>query len=361
MEISPRELRDIEIREAFRGYNRDDVNDLLERAALTIDALTERVRELGDRLSTTAPGAVGAQARARDLEDMLERTLLLAKRAADEEVTEAQTKARQLVGDAEAKARKLLLDAEIDARRRAEQETGKIQRELVDFGERRDVLVAAVTELERFESEYRERLLRSIEADLAVISGRSPAAPGPRPDVPDVEIPPLPEAVHRRDADEPRPAAIADAPAPAIATSATADDASDGFETIATADTSPNGGSAREPSAMSAMSAMSATPGTPATSGTPASTDEPTAAYDARLGDLSEPDEQIDLLDAEDRDERDDRDTLDTLGELDADDAFFAQLRDAVSDDQPLTEGEGSFFDQDTHDAASREIFRRRR
>jgi hypothetical protein len=32
-----------------------------------------------------------------------------------------------------------------------------------------------------------------------------------------------------------------------------------------------------------------------------------------------------------------------------------------VSDDQPLTEGEGSFFDQDTHDAASREIFRRRR
>lgn len=348
MEISPRELRDIEIREAFRGYNRDDVNDLLERAALTIDALTERVRELGDRLSTTAPGAVGAQARARDLEEMLERTLLLAKRAADEEVTEAQTKSRQLVGDAEAKARKLLLDAEIDARRRAEEETGKIQRELVDFGERRDVLVAAVAELERFEAEYRERLLRSIEADLAVISGRSQAAPGPRPDVPDVEIPPLPEAVQRRDV-TPRPAAVADAPTPVIDTS-TPDDASDAgdttgeLEAIDAADAavaSSNGGSAREAFTMPA---------------TPASTDEPTAAYDARLGDFAEPDEQIDLLGAEDRD---DLEALD--GSLDADDAFFAQLREAVSDDQPLTEGEGSFFDQDTHDAATREIFRRRR
>ena len=31
MEITPRELRDVEIAEAFRGYNREVVNDLLER------------------------------------------------------------------------------------------------------------------------------------------------------------------------------------------------------------------------------------------------------------------------------------------------------------------------------------------
>ena len=27
MEITPRELRDVEIREAFRGYSRDEVNE----------------------------------------------------------------------------------------------------------------------------------------------------------------------------------------------------------------------------------------------------------------------------------------------------------------------------------------------
>jgi DivIVA domain-containing protein len=38
MDVTPRELRDVEIREAFRGYNRDEVNDLLERAAARTSA-----------------------------------------------------------------------------------------------------------------------------------------------------------------------------------------------------------------------------------------------------------------------------------------------------------------------------------
>ena len=41
MDVTPRELRDIEIREAFRGYHRDEVDELLERAAATIEDLTE--------------------------------------------------------------------------------------------------------------------------------------------------------------------------------------------------------------------------------------------------------------------------------------------------------------------------------
>src|SRR5438270_8728416 len=52
MEISPRELRDVEIRESLRGYNRDEVNDLLERAAGTIEATTERLQQLTERLAS---------------------------------------------------------------------------------------------------------------------------------------------------------------------------------------------------------------------------------------------------------------------------------------------------------------------
>lgn len=47
--ITPRYLRDVEIRDALRGYNRDDVNTLLERAAQTIEALEARVRQLEAR------------------------------------------------------------------------------------------------------------------------------------------------------------------------------------------------------------------------------------------------------------------------------------------------------------------------
>ena len=79
MEITARELRDVEIAEAFRGYNRDVVNDLLERAAATIDASAARVRELTDRLNSAQMEA----GRSRETEDILHRTLLLAQRAAD--------------------------------------------------------------------------------------------------------------------------------------------------------------------------------------------------------------------------------------------------------------------------------------
>lgn len=339
MEISPRELRDIEIREAFRGYNRDEVNELLDRAAATIDALTGRVRELGDRLAE-APGDTGE--RSRDLEEMLERTLLLAKRTADEEVTEAQAKARQLVDDAETKARKLVLDAEVDARRRAEEEQGKIRRELIDFGERRDALAKSVVELEKFETEYRERLLRSIEADLAVISGRGAAAPGPSPEIEPVEIPPLPEAVgvSMSEIETPRE------PAP---------DPETGSE--------PSPDSA-EPEAdakamLEAAAAKAAAKHEAETRERGSIADEPTAAFDTMSGQEPSPGAdrersgQIDLLDAEAVD-------AEVVRDDDDDDEFFTQLREAVSDDRPSSQQEAVFFDQDT-DSSKREMFRRRR
>ena len=56
MDITPQELRDIEIRESFRGYHRDDVDDLLERAASTIEHLEHQIRVLQERLAS-APAA----------------------------------------------------------------------------------------------------------------------------------------------------------------------------------------------------------------------------------------------------------------------------------------------------------------
>ena len=58
MDVTPRELRDTDIREGFRGYHRDDVDELLERAASTVEGLTERVRQLTERLSS-AEGSAG--------------------------------------------------------------------------------------------------------------------------------------------------------------------------------------------------------------------------------------------------------------------------------------------------------------
>jgi len=45
MTITPNELRDVEIRTEMRGYSRDEVNRLLEEAAVTIEELTAKLAE----------------------------------------------------------------------------------------------------------------------------------------------------------------------------------------------------------------------------------------------------------------------------------------------------------------------------
>ena len=104
MDVTPQELRGSEIKEAFRGFNRDEVDDLLERAAATIENLTHQVQELESR-ATNEPAPLPSS---RDDAEMLQRTLLLAQRAADDAVNEAQAHARQLIEESEARAQALV-------------------------------------------------------------------------------------------------------------------------------------------------------------------------------------------------------------------------------------------------------------
>ena len=119
MDVTPQELRGSEIKEAFRGFNRDEVDDLLERAAATIENLTRQVQELESR----APGDPAEVPTNRDDAEMLQRTLLLAQRAADDAVSEAQAHARKLIEESEARAQALVGEAESTARRIAERRT----------------------------------------------------------------------------------------------------------------------------------------------------------------------------------------------------------------------------------------------
>ena len=185
MDVTPRELRDIDIRERLGGYNKDDVDDLLERAAARIEALEGQLRAAQAQVEANAADT----GKTRETEDMLHRTLLLAQRAADEAVAEAQTKARQILDDAESKSRSMVSEAETSARRQAETERRRLEGEVLDFGAKRDALVADVDALERFETDYRGRLRRAVESDLEMLSSKGSVAPSPRPTTHDVEMP----------------------------------------------------------------------------------------------------------------------------------------------------------------------------
>lgn len=322
MDVTPRELRDIDIREAFRGYNRDEVDDLLERAAATIERHLERVRELGDRLSSVEQEAGGH----RETEDMLHRTLLLAQRTADEAVAEARARAQQMVDEAEARARSLLSEAETSARRVAEAERTRREQDVAELAQTRDRLQSDVDALETFALDYRDRLFRLIEADLAAIAARPSAALPERPATSDVEVPVAPEGVEWPPEAVPAEAEVQPMPpVPAVPPASS--------ESRVPAETTEIGTAADD------VSWQAPPPGAVA----------PEAIV---LDDVAEPTASLfaepDPMEAE---------VLD-------DDAFFATLREAVHDDTPLgprDDDEEPIYDQDLTDPGRFGVFKRRR
>ena len=72
--------------------------------------------------------------------DVIQRTLILAQKAADEAVADAQAKSAQLMSESEAKARRLVSEAESTARRIAESERRRIEAEIAQLGTTRDAL-----------------------------------------------------------------------------------------------------------------------------------------------------------------------------------------------------------------------------
>ncbi|MDQ1467416.1 MAG: cell division initiation protein [Actinomycetota bacterium] len=340
MDVTPRELRDVEIREAFRGYNRDEVNDLLERAAAAIEALNERARVLGERL---AAGQVDS-GRGRETEDMLHRTLLLAQRASDEAIAEAEEKSRVMIEEAETRSRRMLADAAIEARRATDSERRRLEQEINELQTRRDALSTDVDGLEHFETDYRSRLVSAMEADLHAI---------------ETDL----ERIRER-------AAALPGEKPAISTLGSATGAAPSYRDDPVATTEVDMRSFVDDSARPLVGSGSGVPSSePISEAAHAAASEMVGANAPEREDADAP-----QASAESQGRRQDQGqaTIDLFGAEQAsesaaldDDSFFASLRDAVRDDAPLgprDESERAFFDQDSKDSpAFREAFKRRR
>jgi cell division initiation protein len=121
MELTPQALHDVEFREARRGgYNTRDVDDFLERVAIGVGQLQDRLREAYHRAEASEARLGEAQRQVEDMQrrgpgttfdqpvpqpqpqvqvhqpgpsetdETLRRTLVLAQRTADATIKEAQ-------------------------------------------------------------------------------------------------------------------------------------------------------------------------------------------------------------------------------------------------------------------------------
>jgi DivIVA domain-containing protein len=180
MEITAQLLRDVHPPEAFRGYQRDEVDALLDRAAVTIEQLERENRALKAR----RPNGKTVTAGVPDVDPgVIERALVHAQKAADQAVAEAQAHAERLKNESEAKARALVQGAEADARRIADTEKAKLETEIEALASTRDALTHDVEVLEEFAGDYRERIQRAIDAEIERLhaSAVKVTPPGTRP------------------------------------------------------------------------------------------------------------------------------------------------------------------------------------
>lgn len=181
MELSPQLLTSVTFREQWRGYNPEEVDEFLERVALAVGELQDRLREVSERA-----GSAESKLLERTDQDEVRRTLVLAQRTAAQAVDEARAEAERLVSDAEAAAaaredaaerRLAAIDGELAERER---------RELASLAERRAALEADVAALGAFLEQHRgalraelETLLRGLDED--VLTATRPPALQPMP------------------------------------------------------------------------------------------------------------------------------------------------------------------------------------
>ena len=204
MDVTPHDLRNAELREAFRGYRPDEVEELLERAALTLERMHERTRQLQEKVA----GLEAEGSTAKEMESVLRQTLLLAQRTADETVTTAHERARQLIEEAEDRALTLTSEADQQARIVGEAQRQKYEAIVAELSARRDLLTLDIDALERVQADYRGRLRAVLEKELEELDRRA-ALPAPaRPELHEIDLSavPVPDETEEPEVIEPLPA-----------------------------------------------------------------------------------------------------------------------------------------------------------
>ena len=167
MDLTPDLLRTVEFNDAKkRGYDPDEVDEFLDRAAADLDRQHARLRELETRADAAEKRAVQIEAEVRersDSDETLRRTLVLAQRTADAAIKEAQDEAARIVAEARQKADGMISSAEEQVRRDVGATRDRLQSEIRDLETRRGQLHDRITDLSAHLDTERDRLRSQLE------------------------------------------------------------------------------------------------------------------------------------------------------------------------------------------------------
>ena len=170
-------LRTVEFRLGLKGYNVDEVDEYLDKAAQEAEGLQDHVRQLNERLrqaseriaqlereKRSAPAAAeGGEAAAATADaglsdETLQRTLLLAQKFVDQTKRESEAEAAAVVARAEESARATMAAAEQSASQLQAETHQKLREEVARLEATRTGLATDVENMARHLESERNRL-----------------------------------------------------------------------------------------------------------------------------------------------------------------------------------------------------------
>lgn len=372
MELTPQLLTDeIDFRIAVRGYDRNEVDDFLERVAVAVGQLQAQLSKAVSRAKAAekrlaeldAPGSPGTLLPSReqpavavappepekastpavapppaaptvissdeDLNEELRRTLVLAQRTADSAIREAREEAGTIVDEARADARRTVEEAVAESAQTRDEARRRLIDEIAELETVREAMRNDTVVLERYLGDERAKVRETIQVLRRLVDEPRSLQAGPVPELSEAKTPVDPRAlgagtsvVEPDPEPEPEPEAV--------------------HEPDVAAEPEPEAKSAPEPAAVIEVPESAPTP-PEATSPKSESTPQPAPATDDEGQALGR------LFDAGDapRDWRSDGTDRGDQGphtqpvaaarfEEETDDAFLAELRRAMADNEPL-------------------------
>ncbi len=107
MNYTPNDLDNIKFKKNLRGYNEDQVNEVLDSIIQDYELYIKENIELKDRISVLNEGIQHY----KNIEESLQNTLIVAQQTGEEIKKNAYEKAENIVKEAELKAQKVINDA----------------------------------------------------------------------------------------------------------------------------------------------------------------------------------------------------------------------------------------------------------
>jgi len=168
-------LRTVEFRLGLKGYNVDEVDEYLEKAAVEAESVTEQLRQSTERLRQATERIAQLESERQEApaaqsdvmgDETLQRTLLLAQKFVDQTKRDSEAEAAEVVSHAEERARATLAQAEERARQLSTEAEQRLRDEVTRLEAMRGQLAADVENMARHLESERNRLRTTLSEVL---------------------------------------------------------------------------------------------------------------------------------------------------------------------------------------------------